>query len=690
MRKKKWLAALLACAVAVTMLPVTAFAEGTSVSDAAGFEAALEAGGEVTLAQSFEIDSKQDIVVTKPVTLYLNGNTVTKSYGEINHYFITIAEGGSLTIEGDGKLEATDSSYGYGIEIDGNGTLILNGGTIETTQEGITCSYRASGTVEINGGAVTCVGYDSAISLGSAGDFDLIINGGTVSADSGKAIFASGGSTDQEFNIQVSGGTLSSEDWTIYADDGVNVSVGGDASITTTGFKGAILVNGTDTFPSTLTIEGGSIGGDYVAIDIDGTVQMNMTGGDVTTNRGEALEVSDGANADISGGSLITDSTTQPAVSAEQSGTIQITGGEFSSDVSSYAGAGASAKATVTSGDDSTTRYYIGTPKNVGRDVSNKANAGDTVDVVSGDVTLENVPSGVTVSNSGGGTVLVNGTPVDGGGSVVSHRHDWVAAWGWKEDYSGAIVKFVCLEDRTHTASKEATATKTVIPATCTENGSEVYTVEVVQDGKTYTETKTIVLEALGHHYVNGVCTVCGAADPNYTPAITPSVPSITHSDGWEQNRNGEWVYYQNGRRVSGWIEDKGVSYYLDEDYTMVTGWQQLDGKWYYFYTWGGMAEGWVLDGDVWYYLDPESGEMATGWKQLNGKWYYLYSWGGMAEGWAKVNNVWYYLDPASGEMQTGWELVNGKWYYLYESGAMAYNTTVDGYAVGADGAWIQ
>ena len=39
---------------------------------------------------------------------------------------------------------------------------------------------------------------------------------------------------------------------------------------------------------------------------------------------------------------------------------------------------------------------------------------------------------------------------------------------------------------------------------------------------------------------------------------------------------------------------------------------------------------------------------------------------------------------------KTGWKLVNGKWYYFYESGAMAYNTTIEGYAVGSDGAWIQ
>ena len=148
------------------------------------------------------------------------------------------------------------------------------------------------------------------------------------------------------------------------------------------------------------------------------------------------------------------------SVSAEQPEAIRITGGEFSSDVSSYAGAGASTKATVTSGDGSTTRYYIGTPENVGRDVSNKANAGDTV-VVSGDVALENVPSGVTVKNSGSGTVSVNDTPVYYGVPVLSHRHDWVVVtWVWKDDNSGVTLNIVCSEDNSHTASAEATAEK--------------------------------------------------------------------------------------------------------------------------------------------------------------------------------------------------------------------------------------
>jgi lactocepin len=41
--------------------------------------------------------------------------------------------------------------------------------------------------------------------------------------------------------------------------------------------------------------------------------------------------------------------------------------------------------------------------------------------------------------------------------------------------------------------------------------------------------------------------------------------------------------------------------------------------------------------------------------------------------------------------MNTGWKLINGKWYYLNpKSGKMAYSTTIDGYKLGSDGAWIK
>ncbi len=313
--------------------PATPLADD-GVNTAEELKAALEAGGEVTLTGSFEISEKMDILITKPVTLNLNGYTVTKTYGEINHYFLAIRDGGSLTLEdtNGGKLAATHSSYGYGIEIGSNGTLIVNGGTIETTQEAICNDYGASGAaLEINGGTVHCTGYDSAISLPSPADMDVTITEGTVSAASRNAIFASGHGS---LAIDISGGTLTGGNWTVYVSDGTDLTISGDAKLETTGSNGAIWLDGSASYPSTLLIAGGTIQGDYIAVDAEGDSEVTMTGGSVTTNRAAAMEVSENATAKISGGTL-TGADGKDALSGATE-KITVTGGTFSSDVSQY------------------------------------------------------------------------------------------------------------------------------------------------------------------------------------------------------------------------------------------------------------------------------------------------------------------------------------------------------------------
>ena len=39
--------------------------------------------------------------------------------------------------------------------------------------------------------------------------------------------------------------------------------------------------------------------------------------------------------------------------------------------------------------------------------------------------------------------------------------------------------------------------------------------------------------------------------------------------------------------------------------------------------------------------------------------------------------------------MQRGWLNDSGTWYYLSKSGAMLANTIIDGYVLGASGAWL-
>lgn len=130
----------------------------------------------------------------------------------------------------------------------------------------------------------------------------------------------------------------------------------------------------------------------------------------------------------------------------------------------------------------------------------------------------------------------------------------------------------------------------------------------------------------------------------------------------WQKDDKGWWVRNNDG------------SYPKNE-------WKQVNNNWYFFNGEGYMATGWVAVNDAWYYMEAtegsNSGIMTTGWKLLNDTWYFLSQEAG----------------ANSGKMLSGWQLINGKWYYFStEAGAnygkMLSNTVVDGYALGADGAW--
>ena len=78
------------------------------------------------------------------------------------------------------------------------------------------------------------------------------------------------------------------------------------------------------------------------------------------------------------------------------------------------------------------------------------------------------------------------------------------------------------------------------------------------------------------------------------------------------------------------------------------------------------------------------------GWQLVNNTWYYTYSNGTKATGWQYIGGQWYYLD-SYGRMKTGWfKDTDGRWYYLQPSGAMAKNTTINGYKLGSNGAWVK
>ena len=72
---------------------------------------------------------------------------------------------------------------------------------------------------------------------------------------------------------------------------------------------------------------------------------------------------------------------------------------------------------------------------------------------------------------------------------------------------------------------------KVVTEPTCTETGITTYTCTIC--GDSYTENETA---ALGHNYVDGICTVCDAKDPNYVPPVNEDADLRAAYDYIHQN----------------------------------------------------------------------------------------------------------------------------------------------------------
>ncbi|SEL01235.1 fibronectin type III domain-containing protein [Ruminococcus albus] len=96
--------------------------------------------------------------------------------------------------------------------------------------------------------------------------------------------------------------------------------------------------------------------------------------------------------------------------------------------------------------------------------------------------------------------------------------------WKFTADYRTAIASFKC-EDCGHVENVKTLVTSKIKDATCTEEGKAVYSAMIEFNGKKYTETKEIVLPAVGHSYtktewiwnknasgatVNVICEKCG------------------------------------------------------------------------------------------------------------------------------------------------------------------------------------
>ena len=119
-------------------------------------------------------------------------------------------------------------------------------------------------------------------------------------------------------------------------------------------------------------------------------------------------------------------------------------------------------------------------------------------------------------------------------------------------------------------------------------------------------------------------------------------------AQGWAQNDAGQYLYYKDGKAL--------------------TGTQAIDGVKYFFNTDGTLKTGWVKDGDSWRFYSGKT--MLVGFWDLG----------------ANGNNKTYYFTK-DGLMVSGkWLEIDGKWYYFYTDGFLARSTKIDGYEVDEKG----
>ena len=153
-----------------------------------------------------------------------------------------------------------------------------------------------------------------------------------------------------------------------------------------------------------------------------------------------------------------------------------------------------------------------------------------------------------------------------------------------------------------------------------------------------------------------------GSGGSGGTPMVLGADRNLPSNVNWQRDAKGWWIQNPDGTYPK-------------------AQWLLLNNRWYYFNQEGYMLTGWLFYNNAWYYFEEkegsEQGKMSVGWKEIRGFWYYFSEEAGVE----------------NGKMRTGWQEVKGKWYYLNpqvgaENGKKLFNTKVDGYTLGADGAW--
>ena len=319
--KQKLCSILLALTMVLTLLPVSALAEGGAALPEE------DANGVITLTENVTIEKW---AVTKDATLNLNGFSYTTSDCGVD-----ISNGATLTIVDTGK-NGKLTSAGTPICVAGaNSKVVINSGTVESTNNyGIYA--KDGGTAIVNGGTVHS-NYAALSGNNTTGNMSFEINGGTLTANNGPAIYMpgqvtlkitggilNGGISLRMGQVTISGGTINATTNTATI----------DAPTSTVDGHPAYAYSGNVWFADALYVFGGTYpnGDDQYG----NSLNLTISGGtfNCTNDQGSAVAIYDlgkveqAANVKITGGTFTTAATTRNAYQVVSLANIGVTNPE--------------------------------------------------------------------------------------------------------------------------------------------------------------------------------------------------------------------------------------------------------------------------------------------------------------------------------------------------------------------------
>lgn len=269
--------------------------------------------------------------------LEVKGGTITNStqYAIMNWHQATVS-GGTITCTAtqtnDKVYPAAIYNSSYMGEATSAGKLNINGGVISTTESSTyALDNRSEATIS---GSATLTGASSAVQSKGT-DAKTTISGGTLIGKKYYAITAKDGS-----KVEISSGNLSSSGsasaYVVRADAKTEITItGGTFKNTDEGTTGnATVYVG---ISSKVDIRGGDFSGSakYAVNNNGGT--LNITDGNFTSANSAVYVKNDAkAIATISGGSFTSTNNNPAVLVAGTKGSLTVSGGTYSSDVSNY------------------------------------------------------------------------------------------------------------------------------------------------------------------------------------------------------------------------------------------------------------------------------------------------------------------------------------------------------------------